>query len=221
MCVLDWNDRLLLFAGKPTNFSLSVCGNVRFFQVSQSSCSLEAEQFISDRNPYDCCILFKPDICLPSPVQVKGMIPAAQICPETPFFSFFLTLNHVRVYCSTADRHNGTFSGFQVGFYYAMKTIKALELAFLSLPLDFRFHGYLAPVSSAKCKSEAEGGRQINCSSLVPSSVQALFYLCVHTPASWPTPLIFQFYLRRCVSRSWLLFLPLLPVIHHVCPRFW
>lgn len=93
------------------------------------------------------------------------------------------------------------FLGFTLGFYYTMKTVKALELAFLSLPLDIRFHGYLAPIFSAKCKSEAEGGLQINCSSLVPSCIQALFYSCVRSPASWPIPFIVLFYLRRDVSR--------------------
>lgn len=46
------------------------------------------------------------------------------------------------------------------GLYCTVEIIKALEFAsslFFATRL-FRFHGYLAPISSAKCKSEAEDG---------------------------------------------------------------
>lgn len=66
----------------------------------------------------------------------------------------------VAAYCDRSRRHPVSCCGSQFGFLLLCETIKAPELAFSPLfPARlFSFHGYLAPFSSAKCKSEAEDG---------------------------------------------------------------
>lgn len=96
-----------------------------------------------------------------------------------------LLLDLVAFYCSTSCHHgccsvSVSVLGLSLGLYYTMNPIKALELAFSLIFRGrlFRFHGYLAPISSAMCKSETEDVLKINSSALTLLSIQALLYIC-------------------------------------------